>query len=246
MPPDAYDGSSSKLRTFLDRSSLYLDSYRNASEEDKAIALGTFLTGPALRVYTRLRQSVAPQIPSVDVVYFELKRHFGDQNEASDARLRFQRAQQRTTESVLAFYHNLCELVDTPGCEDLRSPVSMMERLWTGMHASLQRMCVLKYRELRTVQELLHLAQDAERMKAREFRREVPAGSRPAHLRAMSAHEGRPEDYADPWVVDQVGMARAAANSISSKCSASSRTGGPVARNRRPAPAWCQAKTRRR
>lgn len=202
LKPEPFDGDSTKLRAYLARVKLYLGAFEKAPDADKARVIASSLTGMALRQYMRLIEDRHPSTPTVREVLDMLERRFADQNEASDARYKFQHAQQLTNQPVLAFANYLEELADTPGCEDLRNEISMKERLFTGMHASLQHALLPCKRQLHTIEDVLEFAIDAERNLARTKGRTVPedgaSGSQEADPHNMEGEE----DYSDPWAAE--------------------------------------------
>lgn len=187
--PPRFGGDSAQLRVFLSKARLYLSAYEKADEAAKVRALAGLLDGVAYRRFETLWETDASSL-TVAAVLSALEQWFADQNEASDARFKFQHARQRATQSVLEYSNYLDQLVSTPGVEDLRTDVSMFERFWTGIHPSLQRLMLPAKHTLKTRDDALKLAVDFERDLQKQRRQQAAK----AALREMAA-----EESADPW-----------------------------------------------
>jgi len=95
-----------------------------------------------------------------------LETCFADQNEAGDARYRFQHHSQGEM-SVLDYSNTLDRLLATPGLEDQRADVNVLHRFLSGMQPALSTLLIPTEHTFVTKADALALAIKFERMLAR-------------------------------------------------------------------------------
>ena len=113
--PDKFDGDRTKLRDFVNQIRLVfrLQPQRYSTEEIQVGFIGTLLTGTALSWFSSLLEKNSPLMASLDQLFEELSRTFGERDRALIATTKLRLLQQRSrlgSAYVAEFQQILCDL----------------------------------------------------------------------------------------------------------------------------------------